>query len=126
MLADKRVHTVLPTHDVDRLSAFYRDVVGIPVRSERPGAVLFETTAGSVLVVSRTGALSTGSHTQRGFTVTDIEAEVRDLRVRGVETETYDIPGMPTVSLRCRPAGRPGSRIPTNNLIALFQFDDPT
>jgi catechol 2,3-dioxygenase-like lactoylglutathione lyase family enzyme len=29
MLADKRVHGVMPTHDVERLSAFYRDVLGL-------------------------------------------------------------------------------------------------
>ena len=127
MLADKRVHAVLPTHDVERLAAFYRDVLGISVRADRlPSAVVFETGPGSIFVVSRTGALSAGAHTQMAFTVTDIEAEVADIRARGVEPEAYEMPktenGVATV-----PAGRAAwFKDPDNNLVGLFQWADPT
>ena len=113
MLADKRVHAVMPTHDVERLGAFYRDVLGIPVLAERPAAMVFETSPGSVFVVSRTGGLSSGAHTQMAFTVTDVEAEVADLRARGVEPESTRRRRPRTASRGCPPAAPPGSRTPT-------------
>ena len=125
MLADKRVHAVMPTHDVDRLAAFYRDTLGIRVLAERPSAVLFETTPGSVFVVSRTGALSTGTHTQMAFTVNDVAAEVADLRARGVEPESYDMPKTED-GVAHLPAGSAAwFKDPDGNLVGLFQFDDP-
>jgi catechol 2,3-dioxygenase-like lactoylglutathione lyase family enzyme len=126
MLADKRVHAVMPTHDVERLAAFYRDTLGLRVRAERPSAVIFETSPGSVFVVSRTGSLSTGAHTQMAFSVTDLDAEVADLRSRGVEPEAYEMPktenGVATL-----PAGRAAwFRDPDGNLVGLFEWADPT
>jgi len=126
MLADKRVHAVMPTHDVERLAAFYRDTLGLRVRSERPSAVIFETSPGSVFVVSRTGSLSTGAHTQMAFSVTDLDAEVADLRSRGVEPEAYEMPktenGVATL-----PAGRAAwFKDPDGNLVGLFEWADPT
>ena len=125
MLADKRVHAVMPTHDVERLAAFYRDTLGLKVRAERPSAVMFETSPGSVFVVSRTGSLSTGAHTQMAFTVTDVEAEVADLQARGVAVESYEMPktenGVATL-----PAGRAAwFKDPDGNLIGLFAWADP-
>ena len=126
MLADKRVHAVMPTHDVERLAAFYRDTLSLRVRSERPSAVIFETSPGSVFVVSRTGSLSTGAHTQMAFSVTDLDAEVADLRSRGVEPEAYEMPktenGVATL-----PAGRAAwFKDPDGNLVGLFEWADPT
>ena len=125
MLADKRVHAVMPTHDVERLSAFYRDVLGLKVRAERPSAVMFETSPGSVFVVSRTGALSSGTHTQMAFTVTDVVAEVADLRARGVEPESYETPKTED-GVASLPAGKAAwFKDPDGNLVGLFQWADP-
>src|SRR4051794_8316991 len=41
--------------------------------------------------------LQFGTHTQMGWELEDIEATVRELRVRGVEFEEYDLPGLKTV-----------------------------
>ena len=125
MLADKRVHAVMPTHDVERLAAFYRDVLGIPVRAERPSAVMFETSRGSVFVVSRTGGLSSGTHTQMAFSVADVAAEVADLRARGVEPETYETPRTEN-GVASLPAGKAAwFKDPDGNLVGLFQWADP-
>ena len=125
MLADKRVHAVMPTHDVERLGAFYRDVLGIRVLAERPAAMVFETSPGSVFVVSRTGGLSSGAHTQMAFTVTDVEAEVADLRARGVEPESYETPKTEDGVARLPAGSAAWFKDPDGNLVGLFQFDDP-
>ena len=37
-------------------------------------------------------------HTQAGFWVKDVEAEVKELRGKGVKFEEYDMPGIKTVN----------------------------
>jgi predicted enzyme related to lactoylglutathione lyase len=38
-----------------------------------------------------------GTHTQVGFAVDDVDAEVADLKAQGVKFEEYDFPGLKTV-----------------------------
>jgi catechol 2,3-dioxygenase-like lactoylglutathione lyase family enzyme len=125
MLPERRVHTTLPTADVDRLRTWYEGVLGFTPFAERPGAVLYRAGAGSVFAISKGSALSSGTHTQMAFTVDDIEAEVADLQTRGVVFEAYETPktvdGIATIG-----AGRAGwFKDPDGNLLAVIQFHDP-
>lgn len=66
------------------------------------------------------------AHTQMGFTVDDIDAEVADPKARGVVFESYEAPktvdGIATIG-----AGRAGwFKDPDGNLLAVIQFTDPT
>jgi predicted enzyme related to lactoylglutathione lyase len=92
MLKDKRVHTTLPAQDPARAKAFYAEKLGLEPKEELPGGMLYETAEGTFVIYPGSVA-STGAHTQMGFTVDDIEAEVADLKSRGVVFETYE--GMP-------------------------------
>jgi catechol 2,3-dioxygenase-like lactoylglutathione lyase family enzyme len=126
MLSERRVHTTLPTADIDRLRAWYEDVLGFTPFAVRPGAVLYQTAAGSVFAISRGSVLSSGTHTQMAFTVDDIETEAADLRARGVVFEEYEAPktqdGIATIG-----AGRAAwFKDPDGNVLALLQFHDPT
>ena len=125
MLTDRRVHTTLPTGDVERLRRFYEDVLGLTPFAERPAAVFYRVGDGSLFVLSRSGARSTGAHTQMAFSVPDVEAEVRELRARGVAFESYEQPK--TVDGVARiPAGRAAwFKDPDDNLIGILQLDDP-
>ena len=126
MLADKRVHAVMPTHDVERLAAFYRDVLGIRVRAERPGAVIFETSPGLGLRrLADRGALERDAHAD------GLHGDRRRGRGRGPPHERrragvlrgadHRVNGVATV-----PAGRAAwFKDPDGNLVGLFQFDDP-
>lgn len=124
-LADARAHTTLPTADIERLRAWYEDVLGFTPFAERPGAVLYRTSVGSVFAISRGSASSAGTHTQMAFTVDDVEAAAADLRARGVVLETYESPkttdGIATIG-----AGRAAwFKDPDGNLLAILQFHDP-
>jgi catechol 2,3-dioxygenase-like lactoylglutathione lyase family enzyme len=125
MLTDCRVHTTLPTSDLERLRDWYVGVLGLTPMAERPGAVLFRTGAGSVFAISRGSVLSSSTHTQMAFTVDDIDAEVADLTARGVVFEAYESPktdgGIATIG-----AGRAAwFKDPDGNLLAVLQFHDP-
>ena len=125
MLSDCRAHTTLPTADVDRLRTWYEGVLGFTPFAERPGAVLYRTSVGSVFAISKGSATSSGQHTQMAFTVTDVEAEVADLTTRGVVFEEYASPrtegGSATIG-----AGRAAwFKDPDGNLLAVLQFHEP-
>jgi catechol 2,3-dioxygenase-like lactoylglutathione lyase family enzyme len=125
MLSTRRAHTTLPSSDVDALRPFYEGVLGFTPFAERPGAVLYRAGEGTLFAISRTGVPSSGSHTQIAFTVDDIDAEVADLRGRGVVFEEYETPktegGIATIG-----AGRAAwFKDPQQNLLAVIQFHDP-
>jgi predicted enzyme related to lactoylglutathione lyase len=93
MLSDARYETSLPCSDLERAKAFYSDKLGLTPASEQAAGVLYEGHDGTrFLLFSSTGSAS-GSHSQMGFMVADIDAEVRDLKQRGVRFEEYDFPG---------------------------------
>jgi predicted enzyme related to lactoylglutathione lyase len=125
MLRDRRVHSTLPTDDVDALRPFYEEVLGFEPLAVRPGAVMYGAGDGTRFVISRSGARSSGAHTQMAFDVLDLEAEVRDLRARGVTFEAYEMPR--TVDgIATMPAGRAAwFKDPHGNLIGLIEFAEP-
>lgn len=125
MLADRRVHTTLPTPDVDALRAFYEQVLGIEPFAVRAGAVLYRVGDGTLFAISRSGGKASGAHTQMAFTVPDLPAEVAELRARGVTFEEYEAPK--TVDgIAPMPAGRAAwFKDPDGNLIGLIEFTDP-
>ncbi|MDX2137025.1 MAG: VOC family protein [Chloroflexota bacterium] len=97
MLSNAVVTAVLAARDVARTAKFYRDVVGLPQPREVMGGVMFETSGGRFMVYE-SGYAGTAQNTVMSFTVTDIQAEVADLRGRGVVFEDYDFPGLKTVN----------------------------
>jgi catechol 2,3-dioxygenase-like lactoylglutathione lyase family enzyme len=125
MLADRRVHTTLPTQDVDGLRRFYEEVLGFAPLAIRPGVAAYAAGDGSLFVISRSGGKATGAHTQMAFTVPDVAAEVRDLQARGVVFESYELPKTEN-SVAQMPAGRGAwFKDPDGNLLGLFEFADP-
>ncbi|MGH9161214.1 MAG: VOC family protein, partial [Vicinamibacteraceae bacterium] len=62
-----------------------------------PGGLRYRCGSGSFALFESVGAAS-GSHTQMGWEVVDIEATVAALRARGVVFEKYDLPGLKTVN----------------------------
>lgn len=92
MLANYPVHTTLPAGDMERAKQFYSKTLGLSIESEAPGGIFFRSGSTRFLVFPTAGRPS-GSHTQMGWAVADIEAEVSDLKARGVFFETYDFPG---------------------------------
>jgi catechol 2,3-dioxygenase-like lactoylglutathione lyase family enzyme len=123
MLADRRAHAVLPTGDVDALRPFYEEVLGFTPHAVLASGVAYRAGDGSLFVISRSAGISTGAFTQIGFTVPDIEAEVAELRGRGVVFEEYEAPKTEGGIARM-PVGRAAwFRDPAGNLLVIVQFD---
>ena len=98
MLANLPVNATLPAVDLERAKRFYTERLGLSPEMEAPSGISFRCGEGTRFVVFPSGGMASGSHTQMGWTVEDIEAEVAALKTRGVVFEEYDTPGLKTVN----------------------------
>jgi catechol 2,3-dioxygenase-like lactoylglutathione lyase family enzyme len=96
MVKDARVHTTLPAADMDRAKRWYEEKLGMSPAGETPGGLLYLGGAGTRFILYPTPNTQRGGHTQLGFTSSDIDADVAELRSRGVVFEEYDFPGLKT------------------------------
>ena len=122
MLSDHPAYAAMPTQDLDGLRRFYEDVLGFVPREVNPAGVFYDAGGGTFFVVTRSSGKASGDHTQMGFRVTGIDAEVADLKRRGVVFEEYESPktvdGIATL-----PIGRAAwFRDPDGNLIAMLEY----
>jgi catechol 2,3-dioxygenase-like lactoylglutathione lyase family enzyme len=97
MLHDGEVATRLPATDLERAKAFYSDKLGLEPIEERPGGARYRC-GNSYFALFQSAGAPSGTHTQMGWEVKDIEATVAELRRRGVVFEEYDLPGFKTVN----------------------------
>jgi catechol 2,3-dioxygenase-like lactoylglutathione lyase family enzyme len=97
MLEHSDVAARLPAQSLERARLFYRDKLGLEPNEERPGGLRYRCGNGWFSLFESAGTPS-GSHTQLGWEVDDIEATVTQLRARGVVFEEYDLPGLKTVN----------------------------
>jgi catechol 2,3-dioxygenase-like lactoylglutathione lyase family enzyme len=109
MLEHSDVATRLPVQDLRRARSFYAEKLGLEPIEERPGGLLYRCGKGTFALFQSAGA-ATGTHTQMGWEVADIEATVAALRSRGVVFEEYDLPGLKTVNGIAQIAGNYPSR----------------
>ena len=97
MLADCPIHATLPAADLERAKGFYTEKLGLSPESEASGGIFYRCGAGTRFLVFPSGGTASGTYTQMGWTVDDLEAEVADLKARGVVFEEYDTPYLKTV-----------------------------
>jgi catechol 2,3-dioxygenase-like lactoylglutathione lyase family enzyme len=99
MLSDFPISPTLPVSDLARARTFYEEVLGF-----QPSEVIEETgqvtypSGGGIFLIYATGSAGTNQATSAGWTVDDLDAEMADLRSRGVVFEEYDLPGLKTVN----------------------------
>jgi len=97
MLAYSQVATRLPAQDLDRAQAFYATKLGLHPVEVRPGGLRYRCGTSEFALFKSAGSAS-GTHTQMGWEVDDLDAVVAELRRRGVQLEDYDLPGLKTVN----------------------------
>ena len=96
MLVNAPVHAVLPAVDLDRARKFYEGKLGLKavrVDPDPASGVLYEAGKGTKLYIYKREATK-AEHTVAGFTVADVEAEVRELQAKGVVFQELDVPSM--------------------------------
>jgi catechol 2,3-dioxygenase-like lactoylglutathione lyase family enzyme len=123
VLENSNVYATIPAQDLERAKSFYADKLGLKPAEERPEGIRYRCGNGEFLLFESTGTAS-GSHTQLGWDVDDIEATVAELRGRGVVFEEYDLPGFKTEGGIAEIAGEKGAwfKDSEGNLLAIGEL----
>jgi catechol-2,3-dioxygenase len=97
MLSTSRSLPVLLSTDLAESRHFYADLVGLPIEEESESTITFSCGHGTGIRVSKSSEGTKDSQTQVDLVVTDVRAEVTELRERGVKVEEYDNEDVKTV-----------------------------
>jgi catechol 2,3-dioxygenase-like lactoylglutathione lyase family enzyme len=94
-LSEFPAYAVLPCSDFGRARAWYEDKLGLvpdpDLSSEEMGAGWYKCADGTWFILTVSQYAGTAQNTAAGFTVTQIESVMDDLRRRGVEFLEYDM-----------------------------------
>jgi predicted enzyme related to lactoylglutathione lyase len=93
MLKSAPMRAYIPASDVARARNFYETIVGLEPSEEYAGGVFYKC-AGTQVFLYPTPNAGTSKASQAFWSVDDVEAEIADLKSRGVKFETYDFPGI--------------------------------
>ncbi len=119
-----RVSAVVCSTDLARSQDFYENKVGLQLSPETiPNHLLFETGAGTSVLVYGRPSSNKADHTQVRFWSRDIAADVTALVDRGVVFDELDMGTIKTVDhIATTPIGKSAwFRDPDGNTLALFQ-----
>ena len=97
MLPNLEAHATLPAADIERARKFYTEKLGFTADTSMPGGIVFRS-KNSWFLVYPTQYAGTAQHTLLGWETQNIEQDVKELRVRGVDFEEYDSPDLKTVN----------------------------
>jgi predicted enzyme related to lactoylglutathione lyase len=94
MLTTAPIRAYIPASDISRARKFYEGILGLRPKEEYAGGVIYDCGGAEVFMYPTSNA-GTSKASQAFWSVRDVEAEVADLKARGVQFEEYDLPGMP-------------------------------
>jgi predicted enzyme related to lactoylglutathione lyase len=97
MLSKAPIRAYIPASDVARARKFYERKVGLTPKQEFAGGVIYECGGVEVFMYPTPNA-GTSKASQAFWEVDDVEAEVAELKARGVVFEEYDVPGLKTTN----------------------------
>ena len=95
MLSTAPIRAYIPASDVARARKFYEQKVGLTPKEDYAGGVIYEC-GGSEVFMYPTPNAGTSRASQAFWQVDDVEAEVAELKARGVVFEEYNMPGLVT------------------------------
>ena len=98
MLRNAAIVPYIPVADMVRARKFYEGKVGLKPKEEYAGGVIYECGKGSWVFMYPTPGAGTSKASTAFWAVDDVEAEVAELKARGVVFEEYDTPNIKTVN----------------------------
>jgi predicted enzyme related to lactoylglutathione lyase len=93
MLSRSPIRAYIPATNVARARKFYEELVGLTPKEDYAGGVIYEC-GGNEMFLYPTANAGTSKASQAYWEVDDVEAEVAELKARGMVFEDYDLPGM--------------------------------
>jgi predicted enzyme related to lactoylglutathione lyase len=93
MLGAAPIRAYIPVSNLSRARNFYEKTLGLTPREEYAGGVIYNCGGAEVFMYPTKNA-GTSKTSQAYWQVSDVEAEVAELKARGVVFEEYDMPGI--------------------------------
>ena len=93
MLSEATIHAYIPVSNTARARKFYEEKLGLKPKADYAGGVIYEC-GGAAAFMYPTPNAGTSKASQAFWEVKDVEAEVAELKKRGVTFEEYDMPGI--------------------------------
>jgi len=94
MIGKSDAMPMVAVSDLDRARKFYEDKLGLKTKDEMEGELLTMESGDTLINVYRSEFAGTNKATALTFGVDDVDAEVRDLKDKGIFFEHYDLPGL--------------------------------
>jgi predicted enzyme related to lactoylglutathione lyase len=122
MLSNSPIRAYIPATDVARARQFYEQKIGLTPKEEYAGGVIYEC-GGTEVFLYPTSNAGTSKASQAFWQVKDVDAEVTELKARGVVFEDYDMPGvaMNNSIATDRGASTAWFKDPEGNILAISQ-----
>ncbi|WP_404433794.1 VOC family protein [Microbacterium lacus] len=99
MFEGARGTAVIAVSDLARARSFYEEVLGItPVEIQEEAQSVMYTLGGTPLLVYLSGFAGTAKNTVFAIETNDLDADMAELSVKGVEFQDYDFPGLRTTN----------------------------
>ena len=98
MLSGSQIIAYVPVSDLSRARKFYEGTLGFKPLETNEAGVMYESGKGSRFFAYKSAGAGTNKASTAFWDVANIEAEVADLKKRGVVFEEYDNPGYKTVN----------------------------
>jgi catechol 2,3-dioxygenase-like lactoylglutathione lyase family enzyme len=92
-LSQSPLDVCLLATDLDLAKAFYQGRLGLEVVMQNADGITFACGGETRLVVTKSATGTADSQTQASWRVDDLAAALDDLHARGVQTDSFDIPG---------------------------------
>ena len=123
MLKDLKCAATIPASDMERATAWYREMLGLEPDETNEGGAIYRCGAGTQFQLYPSQFAGTGQQTVMGWETSDIEAEMADLREHGVTFEEYDLPGLKTENGLASMDGTRGCwfKDSEGNILALYE-----
>jgi catechol 2,3-dioxygenase-like lactoylglutathione lyase family enzyme len=96
MLGNHPIAPVLLATDLAAAREFYHGKLGLQIVREDENAIVFRCGGSTHLDLTKSTVGTADQQTQAAWQVSDIRAEVAELRARGIKVEDYDTPGLKT------------------------------
>jgi len=125
MLHGRHLLPTIPARDLTRARAWYADKLGLTTGQEEAEALLYRSGEDRLFLLFSSPGAGTARHQLAAWVVEDLEAEVAELRGRGVEFEEYDQPGLRTVNgIAVTPVGKAAwFKDSEGNVLTMTQLD---
>lgn len=116
-------YAMIPAQDLDRARAWYEEKLGLKPSEEAPEGLRYEAAGTTAFMLFTSTGQASGTHTQFGWDVDDLDSLVQQLKSNGVVFEEYDFPGFKTVDSIAEIEGERGAwfKDSEGNLLAIGQ-----